>query len=213
MKKLIIIYILLIIAYIIVSINVYEEEKNEQENVEQIEQDFNAQEERLRILAEENYLLKEQIIEIKTDNDYLRTLVEALSTKGINIIVRHINESEYDLLLRLVEAEAGNQSIDARIAVANVVLNQVNSDLFPNNITQVIYEKAPSGAYHFSVVSDNRINTVTISDETREAVLRAISGEEIISSDVIAFATTNIDFSDWAIKEVIIDDIQFWRLE
>ena len=44
------------------------------------------------------------------------------------------------LLACLVYCEAGNQSYDGQLAVANVVLNRVKSPLFPNTISEVIYQ-------------------------------------------------------------------------
>ena len=44
------------------------------------------------------------------------------------------------LLACLVYCEAGNQSYEGQLAVANVVLNRVKSPLFPNTISEVIYQ-------------------------------------------------------------------------
>ena len=40
----------------------------------------------------------------------------------------------------LVYAEAGNQSYEGKLAVANVVLNRVKSKKYPNTIKDVIYQ-------------------------------------------------------------------------
>ena len=44
-------------------------------------------------------------------------------------------------LSRVVYAESGNQSLDGKIAVANVVLNRVKSPIFPNTIEGVLAQK------------------------------------------------------------------------
>ena len=41
-------------------------------------------------------------------------------------------------LSRIIYAESGNQILDGKIAVGNVVMNRVNSPLFPNNIYDVL---------------------------------------------------------------------------
>lgn len=41
----------------------------------------------------------------------------------------------------MVYAESGNQSLDGKIAVANVVLNRVKSPIFPNTIEGVLAQK------------------------------------------------------------------------
>ena len=44
-------------------------------------------------------------------------------------------------LSRIIYAESGNQILDGKIAVGNVVMNRVNSPLFPNNIYDVLTQK------------------------------------------------------------------------
>ena len=44
-------------------------------------------------------------------------------------------------LSRIIYAESGNQCIDGKIAVGNVVMNRVNSPLFPDNIYDVLNQK------------------------------------------------------------------------
>ncbi|WP_052659309.1 cell wall hydrolase [Bacillus alveayuensis] len=56
-------------------------------------------------------------------------------------IPQTISAYEKDLLARLVEAEAKGEAYAGKVAVATVVLNRVDSDLFPNSISEVIYQK------------------------------------------------------------------------
>ena len=44
-------------------------------------------------------------------------------------------------LSRIINAESGNQVLNGKIAVGNVVMNRVKSPLFPNNIYDVLYQK------------------------------------------------------------------------
>lgn len=59
----------------------------------------------------------------------------------------HIEEEIYcdhlEELAILVRAEAGNQSFEGKRWVAAVVLNRVESGLFPDNIHDVIFQKDP----------------------------------------------------------------------
>ena len=50
------------------------------------------------------------------------------------------SESDDNVLLRIVQAEAGNCDIEGRVMVANVILNRVESGSFPNTITKVVYQ-------------------------------------------------------------------------
>ena len=48
------------------------------------------------------------------------------------------NETDLHWLARIIHAEAGNQPMEGRICVGNVVLNRVKSDRFPDTIKDVI---------------------------------------------------------------------------
>ena len=82
-------------------------------------------------------------------------------------------ESDYNVLLRIVQAEAGGCDMKGKILVANVILNRVESDEFPDTITDVVYEKR-----QFSPVSNGSINRCKVEQETVEAVDRALAGED-----------------------------------
>ena len=84
------------------------------------------------------------------------------------------SESDYNVLLRIVQAEAGNCDMEGRVMVANVILNRVENDSFPNTITKVVYQK-----HQFSPVSNGSIKRCRVTAETVEAVGRALSGEDL----------------------------------
>lgn len=50
----------------------------------------------------------------------------------------YYNDDTLFWLSRIIYAESGNQSLEGKIAVGNVVMNRVNSPLFPNNIYDVL---------------------------------------------------------------------------
>jgi len=89
-------------------------------------------------------------------------------------------------LQRIVEAEAGGEDEDGKLLVANVVLNRVGSDEFPNTIPEVVFQKS-KGVTQFSPVADGRYDKVNISEETVKAVNRALEGEDI-SEGALYFA-------------------------
>lgn len=84
-----------------------------------------------------------------------------------------LSESDYNTLLRIVQAESGGCDIIGKILVANVILNRVDSNEFPDSIHGVVYQKS-----QFSPVIDGSIDRCKVSDETREAVERALNGED-----------------------------------
>ena len=88
-----------------------------------------------------------------------------------------LTEAEFQVLCRIVEAEAGGEDINGRILVANVILNRVQSEAFPNTVEGVVFQKH-NGRFQFSPIYDGRYNRVKISEETVEAVERALAGED-----------------------------------
>ena len=88
-----------------------------------------------------------------------------------------MSDEDYDMLLRIVEAEAGSEDIKGRVLVANVIMNRMKSDDFPNTVTEVVWDNS-DGVPQFSPTYDGRINEVTVSDETKEAVKQALKGTD-----------------------------------
>lgn len=84
---------------------------------------------------------------------------------------------EFEVLCRIVEAEAGGEDMNGKILVANVILNRVKSKAFPNTIEGVVFQKN-NGTFQFSPIRDGRYRKVNISQETTEAVQRALAGED-----------------------------------
>lgn len=88
-----------------------------------------------------------------------------------------LSDEEYNNLLRIVEAEATGEGMEGKMLVANVVLNRVKSEKFPDTVTEVIYQNT-DGKVQFSPVADGRLDKVRITDETVEAVERVLYGED-----------------------------------
>ena len=89
-----------------------------------------------------------------------------------------LEQEELEALLRIVEAEAGCEDEEGKLLVANVVLNRLNSDKFPDSITEIVFQRE-NGVTQFSPVADGSYYKVTISEETVDAVGRALAGEDI----------------------------------
>lgn len=51
-----------------------------------------------------------------------------------------VSTDDVTLLAALIYCEAGNQSYEGQVAVGAVVMNRVYSSLFPNTISEVIYQ-------------------------------------------------------------------------
>lgn len=89
-----------------------------------------------------------------------------------------LSDKDYDALLRIVEAEAGGEDQNGKLLVANVVLNRVNNELFPDTVCDVVMQKE-QGIAQFSPTVDGRYQNVRVSEDTKAAVERALYGEDI----------------------------------
>lgn len=100
-------------------------------------------------------------------------------------------ESDLDLLARLVRAEAEGQPYKAKVAVAAVVVNRVQSSAWPNTIKDVIYQKV-NGYYQFSPVLNGYINKPAATED-RQAVLEVLKGYDPTNGAQFYFddSTTN----------------------
>ncbi len=91
--------------------------------------------------------------------------------------VLDITTQDYENMLRIVEAEAGGEDRTGKLLVANVIINRVKDDGFPDSVTDVIFQQE-NGVCQFSPIRDGRFYSVSVSDETIEAVEAALCGED-----------------------------------
>lgn len=80
-----------------------------------------------------------------------------------------IPNKDVQLLARIVHAEAEGETFEGKVAIANVVMNRVKNNKFPNTVEGVIYQ--PNA---FSPVTDGRFNNSPDQD-SYNAVQRAIT--------------------------------------
>lgn len=107
-----------------------------------------------------------------------KEVIESFSeTSGKGKAKYNLSQEEIRMLERIVEAEATGEDIIGRILVANVVFNRMADEEFPDTVEEVIFHKV-GDEYQFSPLSDKRYWKVEITDMTREAVQRAINGED-----------------------------------
>nr|MBO2507168.1 peptidoglycan-binding protein [Bacillota bacterium] len=66
---------------------------------------------------------------------------------------RALSAADFDLLARMVHAEAEGEPYAGQVAVAAVILNRLDSPLFPDTVRGVIYQP-----YQFEPVLNGRIN-------------------------------------------------------
>lgn len=107
-----------------------------------------------------------------------------------------MSDEDYYWLLRIVEAEAGEDDVKARTMVANVIMNRVAEPEFPNTVTEVIFEYV-NGVPQFAPTYDGTIYTVDVTDETREAVRDALHGADYSEGALFFVMKSAADSFSW----------------
>jgi N-acetylmuramoyl-L-alanine amidase len=108
--------------------------------------------------------------------------------------------AEEDLLLlaKLVQVEAGYESYEGQLAVANVIMNRVKDSRFPNTIYDVIYSGRQFPPAH---------NGLLDKSEPNESVLRAtkdtLDGKNNVDDAVYFFNPDAVSGSFWDRLEVV----------
>lgn len=152
-----------------------EENTAEETNSSQAEE--NTAEETDSSQAEENITdVPENSQEAETASENKETGKNDEITAVMGAAVK-VSSEEYEALQRIVEAEAGNQDDIGRILVANVVLNRVKSEVYPDTILENIFRHS-GDVYQFQPVKNGTYYSVTVSEKTKECVDRALAGED-----------------------------------
>ena len=89
-----------------------------------------------------------------------------------------LGAEEYEILCRIVQAEAGGEDAAGKEMVAEVILNRVSRPKFPDTIAGVVFLESGS-QYQVSPVGDGRYNSVSISGQTKEAVMAALQDGDV----------------------------------
>lgn len=89
-----------------------------------------------------------------------------------------LSENDYEALLKIVQAEAGNEDETGKMLVAGVVLNRVKNENFPDTVEEVVMQQE-GGVYQFSPVANGSYYRVEVSQDTIDAVEHVLEGEDV----------------------------------
>lgn len=164
--------------------------------IQEHEQETDEMLKRIESLGAEIEALNKTNKELESDNKSL----EGVRSIIIDNVGYFPKDYERELLERLVECEAGAESMEGKIAVVNVVLNRIKSEKFPDSISEVIYQKN-----QFEPVVTGAIYQKTPSEESKEAVKRAFLGERVIDEGILYFWASWLDSSNdlWNHVEIV----------
>ncbi|WP_236354870.1 cell wall hydrolase [Konateibacter massiliensis] len=139
---------------------------------------------------------------------YEETEEEVAKDTSVTMPKIELSSQDYDCLLRIVEAEATGEDLKGKILVGNVILNRVKSEGFPNTVREVVFQKE-GGHVQFSPTADGRYESVTISEETKEAVDSIVAGVDY-SQGALFFSArdkadpTNMSWFDTNLKWLFV---------
>ena len=94
-----------------------------------------------------------------------------------------LTQDEFELLCTTVYCEAGNQDMQTQTMVALTVLNRLESEIFPNTITEVIYEPEA-----YSVTRWRGFESYGWTEQVENAVYDALK-ENCFAKDMYYFRT------------------------
>lgn len=106
-------------------------------------------------------------------------------------------EEEVRLLARIIEAEAGGESILGQVAVGAVVMNRVRSPQFPNTLSGVLYQSLA-----FESVSNGYFHKVT-GTRYMEVARRAMAGEDPTRGALFFYNPVGVT-SQWILSRKVL---------
>lgn len=126
---------------------------------------------------------------------------EVVSTEPVHMIhdMDVINKPEVDpkdveMLAKLIQSEAGNQSYTGRVLVADVVINRVENPKFPNTLEEVINQKN-----QFSVVKNGMFETAgkNLNEENIKIATQELIAIKRYNDGVLYFGTGKFNGKDF----------------
>ena len=150
--------------------------------------------------VEEPIEIVESSIEVVSEPEIV---TQVTSRSGINVerenhkifyedISIELTEEEIEIFERIVEAEVTTNNYEGKLAVANVILNRIESERFPNTMKEVVFAKR-----QFSPISDGRYYKVKITELTKQVIQDALSGYRMVERDVYYFCTPTAPGKGW----------------
>lgn len=141
--------------------------------------ELNSQE-YMQLMKEMDNFQSLKLTEKQSSKDEKEDIIESFSIPTVEANQDEafsLSKEEIGMLERIVEAEASGEDLKGKIMVANVVLNRLENEEFPDTVKEVIFQRV-NGDYQFSPISDKRYYSVKVTKETKKAVEKAIEGED-----------------------------------
>lgn len=109
-------------------------------------------EEQKSVISVKQYLIEDYSLTIQERIEKHEKFIEELgetkienisvgvnSTIDTNLNIDNVEDADIDLMARVVMSEASISNYDAKVAVAETIINRCNSQKFPNSVKKVVY--------------------------------------------------------------------------
>lgn len=119
-----------------------------------------------------------------------------------------LSEEDMLILCKIVEAEAGCEDYIGKVLVANVVLNRLRDEHFPDTVEEVVFQQ-DDGVTQFSPVANGRYDSAVPDEDTVEAVEAALNGEDYSQGALYFMArqyadSENVKWFDSSLEKVLV---------
>ena len=140
-----------------------------------------TQEEWQQIEIERNYehFVREAAQEFETETETVAEPSDLIEEETQTELETKYTEYDFELLARVIEAEAGGESDYHKLCVGTVVMNRVDSEKYPNSIEGVIYQPG-----QYQCVTNSHINNEP-SESSYEAAESILDGRRMFRSSVV----------------------------
>lgn len=159
----------------------------------------------VRVRIPEVWVVTKEVMKVDSKITGNCPVLEIQSLEKEDVFV--LDEDDKMILYKIVEAEAGSEDRIGKILVANVVLNRVRDEAFPDTVEAVVYQQ-DEGVTQFSPVANGSLEEAVPDEDTIEAVDAALAGEDY-SQGALFFAAreyadaNNMLWFDTALEKVV----------
>lgn len=164
--------------------------KTEYATISTVTQKAKTIEEEKKEIEEQKRKEAEEAAKKQAEKDKLQALKDKTPTKDktTNEGATAYNATDLEMLIAVIHCEAGYESYEGKVALANIVLNRVRDKRFPNTIRGVLYQKGQftvvkTSKYKKTLVNYKTNNSKYMKD-TIKAAKAALAGENNIGKRV-----------------------------
>ncbi|WP_054023917.1 cell wall hydrolase [Bacillus sp. FJAT-28004] len=126
------------------------------------------------------------------------TKLKVVIPSNVDQLAKPFSESDYMLLAKITMVEAGHESYEGQLGLANVILNRVKDERFPDTIRDVLYSGKQFPPAHNGLLDKSKPNASSL-----RAAKDALNGKNNVENAVYFFNPDISKGSFWSSLDVI----------